>query len=91
MRILVFGDSIAYGAWDTAGGWVDRLKSDAHRQTVASRGLRKLQIVNLGIGGDTSTKILKRVPAEIEARFLTGWPLVLVFGFGQTTLEAVVA
>lgn len=26
MRILVFGDSIVYGAWDTEGGWAERLK-----------------------------------------------------------------
>ncbi|HTH72035.1 MAG TPA: GDSL-type esterase/lipase family protein [Candidatus Pristimantibacillus sp.] len=82
VRILVFGDSIAYGAWDTEGGWVDRLKRDAHRQTVATGGKPKLQVVNLGVGGNSSTKILKRLKAEIEARKSASWPLVFVFAFG---------
>ena len=25
--LLVFGDSITYGAWDLEGGWVQRLRS----------------------------------------------------------------
>ena len=25
-RILIFGDSITYGAWDKEGGWVQRLR-----------------------------------------------------------------
>ena len=25
-KIFIFGDSIAYGAWDPAGGWVERLR-----------------------------------------------------------------
>jgi lysophospholipase L1-like esterase len=98
MRILVFGDSIAYGAWDSQGGWVDRLKREAHQQTVASEGKFKLQIVNLGIGGNSSTKILERLGAETAARYSANWPLVFVFNFNandertrndvpETTLE----
>lgn len=82
MRILIFGDSITYGAWDTEGGWVERLKRDLHTQVVQSNGIVKRQIFNLGIGGDTSTKILRRMPAEIEARRSAKWPLLLVFTFG---------
>ncbi len=61
MRVLIFGDSITYGAWDTEAGWVERLKREAHRQTIQSEGKSKIQILNLGIGGDSSTKILKRM------------------------------
>ena len=25
-KIFIFGDSIAYGAWDPVGGWVERLR-----------------------------------------------------------------
>ena len=82
MRVLVFGDSITYGAWDTESGWVERIKKDAHRQTVESEGKNKLQIINLGIGGDSSTKILKRMPDEIEARYSASWPFVFVITFG---------
>lgn len=82
MRVLVFGDSVAYGAWDTQGGWVARLKREGHLQTVQSQGENKLQVINLGIGADTSTKILKRMEDEITARSAPEWPLVLVFAFG---------
>lgn len=82
MRILVFGDSIAYGGWDTAGGWVERIKSDAHTMTVAAKGQKKLQVINLGIGGDSSTKILRRMRNEIEARKSKNWPFIFIFSFG---------
>lgn len=82
MRVLVFGDSITYGAWDTEAGWVERLKREAHKQTVQSEGKIKMQVINLGVGGDSSTKILKRMKAEIEARYSASWPFVFVITFG---------
>ena len=81
-RILVFGDSITYGAWDTEGGWVERLKRIAHTKTVTSNGETKIQVINLGIGGDTSTKILKRMPDEIRARESTSWDLMILITYG---------
>lgn len=81
-RILVFGDSIPYGAWDSEGGWVDRLKREAHRETVESNGAHKIQVLNLGIGSDTSTKLLARLETEITARQSASWPFVFVFSFG---------
>lgn len=81
-RILFFGDSITYGAWDTQGGYVERLKAKAHQQTVQSGGEQKIQVVNLGLGGDSSTKILARLEPEIQARQSSSWPLILVFSFG---------
>lgn len=89
MRVLVFGDSIAYGAWDTEGGWVERLKQDAHSQTVNSKGATKLQVLNLGVGGDSSTKILKRLQVEIDARRSTSWPFIFVFTFGANDERSV--
>jgi len=82
MRILVFGDSVEYGAWDSQGGWVDRVKQQLHQEFLDSKGKAKHQLLNLGIGGDTSTKILARMDAEIHARDSKGWPLVLIFSFG---------
>ena len=82
MRILIFGDSIAYGAWDTEGGWVERLKRILHAEVVQSNGTIERQVFNLGVGGDTSADILKRMSAEIEARRSTKWPFVFIFTFG---------
>jgi lysophospholipase L1-like esterase len=81
-RVLVFGDSVEYGAWDTDGGWVDRVKRSSHAQTVATQGKNKIQIFNLGIGGDTSRNILARLKHEIDARNHPSWDLKLVFSFG---------
>ncbi len=82
MRILVFGSSIEYGAWDSRGGWVDRLKQHLHARSIASGFKEKVQLLNLGIGGDTSTKILARMEHEIEARVSDRWPFTFVFSAG---------
>lgn len=81
-RILVFGDSIAYGSWDTQGGWVERLKADVHKRTVESGNQFKRQVFNLGVGGHTSTDILNRLKTEIEARAVDRWETALVFLYG---------
>lgn len=54
MRILIFGDSITYGAWDSEGGWADRLKRWAHQHYLANG--TKLQVINLGIGAILARK-----------------------------------
>lgn len=81
-RILIFGDSITYGAWDTSGGWADRLKQWAHKRTIESTSTDKIQVLNLGIGGDTSTGVLKRLEAEVEARYSASWPFAFIFAIG---------
>lgn len=82
MRILVFGDSIAYGSWDIEGGWVDRLKRRAHAITIESGGETKVQVINLGIGGNTSTKLAARIDAEIQSRLSPSWTLGVVISVG---------
>lgn len=82
MRFLVFGDSIAYGSWDSEGGWVDRVKIRAHKATVDANGDTKTQVVNLGVGGDTSTKLLARMDGEIKSRLSPSWPLGIIIAVG---------
>lgn len=81
-RILVFGDSIAYGSWAAEYGWVDLLKREAHKRTVGSQGSVRLQVLNLGIGGNSSTQVLERMAGEIESRHSASWPFTFIFGFG---------
>ena len=74
-RICVFGASITWGANDfKKGGWVNRLKI-----YLESKYNYKYQIFNLGISGDCSKRILKRIKNEIIARE----PEIIIFGFGN--------
>ena len=80
MRILVFGDSITYGAWDSKGGWVDRLKCWAHQAFLQNN--IKLQVINLGVGGNTSTQLLARMEQEITSRHSGNWPFFIIIMIG---------
>ncbi|WP_083538854.1 SGNH/GDSL hydrolase family protein [Chryseobacterium oranimense] len=64
---LFFGDSITYGEYDGVfGGWVDILKRYALQQF--HEGKNELILFNLGIGGETTEGLLKRMPYELAAR-----------------------
>lgn len=80
-RIYVFGDSLVYGAWDSQGGWCDRLKRKLHQLKLAGNDL-KFQMFNLGIGGETSRSLLQRIKAEIQARHRPDWPAVIIVATG---------
>jgi lysophospholipase L1-like esterase len=81
MRVLVFGASITQGFWDTKGGWVGRL-----RKYYDEKALQNIQqdnystIFNLGISGDTTAGLLKRLDAETEAR--KNQELAFIFSIG---------
>lgn len=65
---LFFGDSITYGEYDGVfGGWVDILKRYALQRFHEGNG-DELILFNLGIGGETTEGLLKRMPVELEAR-----------------------
>ncbi|SMO96539.1 Lysophospholipase L1 [Chryseobacterium rhizoplanae] len=65
---LFFGDSITYGEYDGVfGGWVDILKRYALQQFHEGNG-DELILFNLGIGGETTEGLLKRILHELSAR-----------------------
>ena len=66
-KIFIFGDSIAYGAWDPEGGWVERLRQWLFVTTRDEYNLGTF-LYNLSIVGDTTADLLKRFTTEIEAR-----------------------
>jgi len=68
MNILVFGDSIAAGHWDTEGGWRGFIARELHQRTVKSDVEEWFEVYNLGFGGDTSKDLKNRIKNEIEAR-----------------------
>lgn len=69
MRVLVFGDSITQGYWAVNRGWVERVKH--YYDEIAFSDLKndtQPGIMNLGISGDTSYNILKRIRNETISR-----------------------
>lgn len=67
--ICVFGDSTAWGAWDTEkGGWVERLWLDLARGSVAED---YFEVYNLSISGGTSQTVLDRFESEAKIRNAT--------------------
>ncbi|MEA2003336.1 MAG: hypothetical protein U9O53_00050 [archaeon] len=75
-HILVFGDSIVWGAWDSEGGWVDRLKMKINRNAI--KAIRKNPesdynvIYNLGVAGINIKNVLSRIKSETKARDYEG-------------------
>jgi len=66
-KIFIFGDSIAYGAWDPEGGWVERLRQWLFVTTRGDYNLGTF-LYNLSIVGETTTDLLTRFPTELVAR-----------------------
>lgn len=77
-NICVFGDSITWGAVDNEkGGWVNRLWL-----YVENNLLEEAYIFNLGIPGDTTEGLLKRI--ESECFFRNPKKIVIAIGINDT-------
>ncbi|WP_160137580.1 SGNH/GDSL hydrolase family protein [Chryseobacterium sp. c4a] len=75
---LFFGDSITYGEYDGVfGGWVDILKRYALQKFHEGNG-DELILFNLGIGGETTEGLLKRMSVELNARNSVDGNLVFI-------------
>lgn len=67
--ICVFGDSTAWGAWDTEkGGWVQRLWFDLAR---GSESEEYFEVYNMSVSGGTSETLLERFESEAKIRRAT--------------------
>lgn len=82
MRVLVFGDSITQGYWDTEGGWVDKLRKHYDELQVQDFDKDQPTIFNLGISADTSQNVLARAGAEIKARTRHNIPPIVIVQIG---------
>lgn len=80
MRILIFGASITYGAWDIEGGWVQRLRKFLDEKTLADKGY--FEVYNLGISGDDTEDLLKRFEPEIKPRLDEQEETAFIFEIG---------
>ncbi len=81
-RIVVFGDSIAWGSYDPeSGGWVQRLWHAACAlpgDTRLSEKINYSSVFNLGIGGEVVSGVLRRFDVEAPVRL----PDLIVIAIG---------
>lgn len=83
-QVLVFGDSIAYGAWDPKGGWVERLKRVAIQNVLEDSDLHP-RVYNMSLSGDTTEWLLMRIAPELGHRLSfrdPGEETIVIFAIG---------
>lgn len=81
---LFFGDSTTYGEYDGVfGGWVDILKRFALQKY--NEGSSELILFNLGIGGETSEGLVRRIQNEMSVRNAEDGNVVFL-GYGANDL-----
>lgn len=77
INILVFGDSITYGAWDKEkGGWVNRLRLAYENSN------DNYTIFNLGISGEVTEETKNRFDFECHTRYKKDAKNIIVFAIG---------
>ena len=80
MNICIFGDSIAWGAYDPEhGGWANRLRNYFEAQN------KDINVYNLSISGDTTTDLLNRLEVEVKQRE----PNIVIFAIGINDAQSV--
>lgn len=78
INILVFGDSIAYGAWDDdKAGWVNRL-----RLILEDNSNQYYNIFNMSIPGETTRGIVERFVSECDYRYCMNTDTIIIFSIG---------
>ncbi|MBI4176480.1 MAG: hypothetical protein HY518_04695 [Candidatus Aenigmarchaeota archaeon] len=81
MQILIFGDSITYGAWDEKGGWASRLRAFTDKKH--NFGQTSPLVYNLGVDGDTTEGLLKRLDSEARPRMWPDSETIIIFDIGS--------
>lgn len=80
--LVVFGDSIAYGAWDSEGGWVERLKRYVATKSIASELRYWGYVYNESVAGDTSGDVLNRLEHGLKGKVLAPEETILLLSIG---------
>jgi lysophospholipase L1-like esterase len=87
MRVLVFGDSITQGFWDTNGGWADRIKQHYMQGVIQEDDFNRHDIVNLGVSGDLSDHVASRIENEAKARGRSNLAFVIAIGVNDSQVR----
>ena len=92
--VVVLGDSLAYGAWDSEGGWAERLKRYLHSRTVESGDAvnNYNALYNLAVNGETTRNVISRFILEslpritLETGIDTSETVVMIVEVGKNDL-----
>lgn len=88
-KLFFFGDSITLGAWDTGGGWANRLIRTVMGRVIDDNGFY-CEPHNLGVSGDTVAGLLKRLDNEIAVRrdpYNKSETIQIVFAIGNNDAQ----
>jgi len=88
MGITIFGDSIAVGHWDEAGGWVVRLAKYLSSRCIKSNYKEWYSVHNFSVSGAGTDSLLDRFPEEAKA---LGWGRDSIFIFSIGLNDSVVS
>jgi len=88
MRVLVFGDSITQGFWDSEGGWVSRLRKAYDKVSIETDEYNEPYIFNLGVSGNTSDDLFTRFNDETKARANDESALTFSIGVNDSRTKA---
>lgn len=76
-RLLVFGDSIAWGAFDMEKqGWINRLREYFEKNNF------NISVYNCANSGETTNVLLTRLEIETKAKTWKGEDIILMFAYG---------
>lgn len=81
-QILIFGGSVAYGAYDSLGGYAQRLRNYFEDKLFVDPAVNFV-LFNLGIGGDNSKYVLERFDFETKARLAKKEDTIFIFDIGK--------
>ncbi len=72
MRILIFGDSITQGFFDSQGGWATRIARNYHQTALKNLKGDWPGVFNLGVSADMVEDVLSRLENETKSRYYKG-------------------
>jgi len=75
-QILIFGDSITYGAGDKESGWTQRLRK------FLDENYEDYFVYNLGVSGNDTNDLLKRFEFETKQRIKEEKEIIFIFAIG---------
>ncbi len=78
LQIMIFGASTTHGNWDSMGGWSDRIRLHVIKKILDNPTKFLGHVFNLGVPGDMSSDLLKRIGPEIKARLFYPETIILV-------------